>query len=124
MRRADLQISSMTPLQEHQGVSAELVGELLFHLENLPRPGVVPEGPRHLLVCHGPLVSFPLAPQRCHLVLVPGGEPENPGRRWHPGHAVGHARIFQHLKEEVKESHLSTCSHGERAVHHEDCTRT
>lgn len=113
MRRVDLQISSATPLQEHQRVSAELVGELLLHLEDLSGAGVVPEGAGHLLVRHGPLVALPLAPQRRHLVLVPGGEPENPGGGRHPGHAVGHARILQHLEEEVEESHLSTCSRGQ-----------
>lgn len=95
---------------------AELVGELLLHLEDLPGPGVVPEGPGHLLVGHGPLVALPLAPQCRHLVLVPGGEPEDAGGRRHPGHAVGHVWILQHLEEKVKESHLSTCSQREKGI--------
>lgn len=106
-----LQISAATLLQGHQGVLAELVGELLLHLENLAGPGVVPERPGHFLVGHRPLVAFPLTPQRCHQVLVRGGKAENPRGGRHPGHAVGHRRVLQHLKQKVKQAHLSTCNH-------------
>lgn len=106
-----LWVSSLFLLQQHQGVLAELVGELLLHLEDLSRPGVVPQGAGHLLVSHGPLVALSLPPQCCHLVLVCGGKAEDAGWRWYPGHAVGHVWILQHLKEEMKEPHLSTCKH-------------
>lgn len=89
----------------------ELVGELLLHLEDLPRAGVVPESSRHLLVGHWPLVALPVAPECRHLVLVGGGKAEDAGRRRDPGHAVGHAWILQHLKEEVEETNLSACVH-------------
>lgn len=101
----------MTFLQQHQGVSAKLIGELLLHLEDLSRPGVVSKRPGHLLVGHGSLVAFSLSPQCSHLVLIPGGKAENTGGSWHPGQTVGHVWILQHLKKEVKESHPFTCSH-------------
>lgn len=101
----------MTPLQQHQGVSAELIGEFLFHLEDLSRPSIVSESPGHFLVRHGPLVAFSLPPHLCHLVLVPGRKTENTDGCWHPGHTVGHVWILQHLKEKVKETHLSPCIH-------------
>lgn len=102
-------MSSVALLQRYQGVPAELVGELFLHLEDVAGPGVVPQSPGHLLIGHGPLVALPLAPEQRHLVLVPGGEAENPGRRRHPGQTVGHARILQHLKQEVKEPQPSAC---------------
>lgn len=101
----------LSSLQRHQGVLTKLVGELLLHLEDLPRAGVVPEGPRHLLVSHGPLVALSVAPECRHLVLVGGGKAEDAGRCRDPGHAVSHVWIFQHLKEEVEETNLSACVH-------------
>lgn len=104
-----LWVSSLPLLQRHQGVLAELVGELLLHLEDLSGPGVVPQGAGHLLVGHGPLVALSLPPQCRHLVLVRGGKLEDAGCGLYPGHAVGHVGILQHLKEEMKEPHLPTC---------------
>lgn len=101
----------MTLLQQHQGVSAKLVGELLLNLEDLSGPGIVPKRPGHLLVGHRSLVPLSLPPECRHLVLIPGGKAENAGSGWHPGQTVGHVWVFQHLKKEVKESHPFTCSH-------------
>lgn len=98
----------MPLLQQHQGVLAELVGELLLHLEDLSRAGVVPQGARHLLVGHRPLVALSLPPECRHLVLVCGGKAEDAGCRRYPGYTVGHVWILQHLKEEMKEPHLPT----------------
>lgn len=57
-----LYVSPLFFLQQHQGVQAKLVGELLLHLEDLSGPGVVPQGAGHLLVSHGPLVALSLSP--------------------------------------------------------------
>ncbi len=73
---------------------AELVGELLLHLEDLSGAGVVPEGTGHLLVSHGPLVAFSLPPECCHLVLVGGVKAEDACGCWDPGHTVCHVGIF------------------------------
>lgn len=106
-----LQFSMTALFQGAQRGMAELVGEFLLHLEDFSRSGIVPKCTRHLLVGHGPPIAFPLPPESCHLVFIPGGEAEHPigccGR--HPGNTVGHARILQHLKQEVKQTHLSTC---------------
>lgn len=99
----------MPLLQQHQGVLAELVGELLLHLEDLSRAGVVPQGARHLLVGHRPLVALSLPPECRNLVFVRGGKAEDAGCRRYPGYTVGHVWILQHLKEEMKEPHLPTC---------------
>lgn len=94
-----LQFSLMALPQGTQGHSAELIGHFLLHLEDLSRPGVVPQRPGHFLVGHGPPVAFPLPPECCYLFLVPGREAEHSVCcRWHPGNAVGHAKVLQHLK--------------------------
>lgn len=59
-------------LQKYQCVLTELIGELLFHLENLSRSRIVPQSAGHLLVSHWSFVALSLTPQRGHLVFVCG----------------------------------------------------
>lgn len=96
-------------LQKYQCVLTELIGELLFHLENLSRSRIVPQSAGHLLVSHWSFVALSLTPQRGHLVFVCGWEAENPCSCWDPGHAVGHSGVLQHLKQKVKQTHPLTC---------------
>lgn len=85
----------------HQHVVAELVGQLLLHLFNLPILPIVPQGSGHLLIGHSFAVALLNAPALGQSLLVFGGELEDALVLVHPPDAVAHVAVSEQVEEEL-----------------------
>lgn len=89
-----------------QDISAELVGEFLLDLFDLPGLAVVAEGSCHLLVGHSLAVALLLAPAAGECLLVFGGELKDASLSVHPPDAVPHVSVLKEVQEELVKTHL------------------